>query len=115
MKLTNRRLAVSPKRGTSVTLEHEKRKKSKASIERPPVAVPEAVRNRPTPQSAPYKAVLECVRNTGLLSPEATPLQERPTWLGPPSTPPPEVRDTPGSDHSFHGIKESSRDFDAIH
>ena len=79
----------------------------------PPVAVPEAVRNRPTPQSAQYKAVLECVRNTGLLLPKATPLQVRPTWLAPPSTPPPEVRDTPRSDHSFHGIKESSRHFDA--
>ena len=44
-----------------------------------------------------------------------TPLQGRPTWLGPPSTSPPEVRDMPRSDHSFYGVKESSRDFDANH
>ena len=53
------------KRGIRASLEHEQRKKAKTSMERPTVrAVPEAVRNRPMPQSAPYKTMLECVRNT---------------------------------------------------
>ena len=51
----------------------------------------EAVRNRPTSQSAPCKVVLECVRNRSPPPPEGTPLQEWPTGLGQPSDPPPEV------------------------
>ena len=65
--------------------ENEQRKKRKPSRERQPFkAVPGQVRNRPTPQSAPYKSVRECVSNRAPPPPEGTPLQERPTWLGPP-------------------------------
>ena len=65
-------------------------KRARTSVERPQVkAVPEAVRNRPMPQSAPFKAVLECVRSRAPPPPEGTPLRERPTWPVPPSAPPP--------------------------
>ena len=64
------------KRGTRATVECEQRNKAKTSMERPPVkAVPGAVRDRPTPQSAPHKAVPECVRNRAPLPPEGTQLQ----------------------------------------
>ena len=64
-------------------------KKVRMNEEGPPAkAVPEAVRNRPTPHSAPFKAVLQCVRNRAPLAPEGTPPQERQTWPRPPSAPP---------------------------
>ena len=53
-------------------------KKAIMHVEGPPVkAVPEAVRNRPTPQRALCNAVLECVRNRAQPAPERTPLHER--------------------------------------
>ena len=62
-----------------------------------------------------YKAVPECVRNRGPPPPEVTQLQERPTWYDPPSDPLPEVGGTQRSDHTFHTISESDREFGANH
>ena len=86
-------LSVSRRRCTSVAVEHEQDKKAKASRERsPPKAVPDSVRNKSTPQNAPYKVVLS-VRNRTPPPPEGTPVQERPTWLGPQSASPPGVEE----------------------
>ena len=57
----------------------------------PAKAVPEAVRKRPTPQSAPCKAVPERAKNRAPPQPEGTRLEELPTWPGPPSDAPREV------------------------
>ena len=54
-------------------------------------AVSETVSNRPTPQSVPLKAVSGCVRNGRSTCARRTPPQERQTWPGPPSAPPPEL------------------------
>ena len=63
-------------------------KKVKMITEGPPVkAVP--VRNKPIPQSALFKVVLDCARNTAPPAPEGTSPHERQTWPGPPSAPPP--------------------------
>ena len=48
---------------------------------------PEAVRNRPTPQSAPFSAVPEWVRGRAPLPPEGAPLQQTATWPSPPVDP----------------------------
>ena len=91
----------------SVTLEHEQHKQAKASIEATPV------QSMSVPKRTPVKAVPECVRNRASTSPEGMPLQEMPTWLGPPSAPLLELKDTPRSDHPVHSIKDSDREFDA--
>ena len=69
----------SENRGASCTLLCEQSQRARMNVGGLLVkAVPEAVRNRPSPQSAPYKAVPECVRNRAP-PPEGTPLQLRPT------------------------------------
>ena len=64
-------------------------------MEGPPVkAAPEAIRIRPTLQSALFNTVLESARNRAPRLPELTPLQPTETWpgrLGLPSYPPPEL------------------------
>ena len=68
--------------------------KGRMHVEVPPVkALPEAVRNKPTRQSAPLKAVPEHVRNLAPPAPGGPPPQARETWPGPPSAPPPELDD----------------------
>ena len=90
MKLLKRRLSFSRKRDASVALECE----AKVNIEAPPAkAVPEAVRNRPTPQSALFEAVPRWVRSRAPPPPEGTPLQHTATWPGPPTDPPAEVEE----------------------
>ena len=64
------------------------------NIEGPPAkAVPEAVKSRPMPQSALFKAVLESVRNRAPPPPEGTSLQQTATWLRPRKDPPVEVNE----------------------
>ena len=79
--------------------------KTRMNVEGSPVkAVPEVVRNKPTPQGALFKAVPECVRNRAPPAPEHTPPQEMQAWHCPPSAPPPEAKDTRRSDHTFHSF-----------
>ena len=83
--------SFSGKRCASVVLECE----AKMNIEGPPVkAVPEAVRNRPTTQSALFKAVPEWVRSRAPPPPEGTPLQQTATWPSPPTDLPGEQEET---------------------
>ena len=64
----------------SGTLVCDYSKKARMNVEGPPVkAVPEVVRKMPTPQSMPYMAVLECLRNRAPPAPDGTPPQERQT------------------------------------
>ena len=63
-------LSFSKRRATDALVSCQT-KKVRMNTGRPSVkAVPEAVRNKPTPESAPFKAVLECVRNRALLQKE---------------------------------------------
>ena len=62
-------------------------------------AVPEA-RNRPTPQSSPFKAVPEWGWIRALPRPEGTPLQQTATWHGPPTDPPAEVKEVEVEDRN---------------
>ena len=64
------------------------------------------------PKRTPVKAVAACLRNRALPPPEGKPLQDKPTWPGPPSAPP--VESTPRSDNNFKR-KKSDREFDANH
>ena len=66
-------LSFSGKRSASGTLLCEQSKMARMSMEVPPTkAVPEVVRIRPTPQSAPCTAVPEGVRNRAPPPPEGT-------------------------------------------
>ena len=59
------------------------------NIEEPPVkAVPEAVRNRPMPQSTPVTAVSERARSRAPPPPGGTPPQRTATWPSPQTGPP---------------------------
>ena len=55
-------------------------------------AVPEAIRNRPTPQSTLFKSAPESMKNRSLPPPEGTPAHQKVTWPGQPKDPP-EVND----------------------
>ena len=69
----------------------------------------------PMPKRTLFKRCLSVRNKAPPPAPEGTPTQERQTWRGPPSAPPPEVEDTPRSDHTFHSVRESDDELDANH
>ena len=109
-------LSSSEKRGASGTLFSKHFKRATRSMEGPPVkAVRKAIRSRPTPQSALFKAVPESVRNRAPPSPGGTPLQQTATWPSPPSVPPPEVDEMEVKKISDVGRTESTRTLHGMH
>ena len=65
------------------------------------------------PKRTPVKAVLGCLSDRAPPPPKGTHLQQKVTWLGPPSDPVPEVGGTPRSNRKFHSAEESDLEFDA--
>ena len=57
-------------------------KRARTSMEARPV--------KSAPKRSPVNAVLLCLKNRAPLPPKGTPSQQKATWLGPPSDPPPE-------------------------
>ena len=99
-ELTNRRSVA-----LGLAREGEQHKRAKASMETTPVPS----------MSVPKGDALQSVRSRVPRAPEGTPPQEGQTWPGRPSGPPPELEDTPRSDHTFHSVRESDRELDANH
>ena len=84
-------LSFSEKRNASGTLVCEQSKKGKDECRR--AARLDSARGGQQ-QTCTFKAVPGCVRNRAPLPLEGTPLQDRLTWPGDPSSPPPEVQNT---------------------
>ena len=100
------RLSLLQEREASAALDSE----TEMNIEGPPAeGVPEAVRNMPTLQSSPFKAVPECMSSRAPPPPEGTSVRQTATWFGPPADPPAEVNEMEVVDAI------SDLEFDATH